>query len=125
MRTLVLLAISILRSLLALFRSREEQAIVEPALRQQLAVYAHDRSRPRMSPLDRAFWVALSRLWPRWRESLLREYVDYYNNERVHTSIGDSPEDRPVEIRPSDRAKVIGFPRVGGLHHRYRWREAA
>ncbi len=59
MRTLVLLAISILRSLLALFRSREEQAIVELALRQQLAVYAHDRSRPRMSPLDRAFWVAL------------------------------------------------------------------
>ena len=71
MRTLVLLAISILRSLLALFRSREEQAIVELALRQQLAVYARDGSRPRISPLDRAFWVALSRHWPRWRESLV------------------------------------------------------
>jgi hypothetical protein len=51
MWTLVILAISILRSVLALFRSREEQAIVELALRQQLAVYARDRSRPRLSPL--------------------------------------------------------------------------
>jgi transposase InsO family protein len=56
---------------------------------------------------------------------LLREYVDYYNDERVHTSIGDAPTGRPVEPRPSDRATVAGFPRVGGLHHQYRWREAA
>jgi putative transposase len=56
---------------------------------------------------------------------LLREYVDYYNAERVHTSLQDAPVGRPVESRPSHRAKVIGLPRVGGLHHRYRWREAA
>jgi transposase InsO family protein len=56
---------------------------------------------------------------------LLREYVDYYNAERVHTSIGDAPVGRPVESRPSEHAKVIGLPRVGGLHHRYRWRDAA
>jgi putative transposase len=56
---------------------------------------------------------------------LLREYVDYYNDERVHTSIGDAPVGRPVESRPSEHAIVVGFPRVGGLHHRYRWREAA
>ena len=56
---------------------------------------------------------------------LLREYTEYYNNERVHTSIGDAPNGRAMESRPSGRAKIIGFPRVGGLHHRYRWREAA
>jgi putative transposase len=56
---------------------------------------------------------------------LLREYVDYYNAERGHTSIGDAPVGRPVESRPSSRARVVGLPRVGGLHHRYRWREAA
>ena len=71
MRTLILLAISILRSLLALFRSREEQAIVELALRQQLAVYAQKRPRPKLSPLDQAFWVALSRLWPGWKNHLV------------------------------------------------------
>ena len=40
MRTLVNLSVALLYSVLALFRSREEQAIVELALRQQLAVYA-------------------------------------------------------------------------------------
>ena len=347
MRTLAILTISLLRCFLALFRSREEQAIVELALRQQLAVYAQKRPRPKLSLLDRAFWVALSRLWPRWKNHLvvvrpetvvrwhrngfrrywrsismpgpgrppiseetkalivrmatencwrarriqaelmklgirvslatvsryvprtkpdptqqqrwmtflqnhkdvisgmdffvvptvrfrllyvwfaidhgrrrilhfnvtenptaswviqqlretfpdepthryliydndaifspavtsaiksfgvdpkrtafrspwqngtaervvgsvrrelldhvvvlnedhlrrlLREYVDYYNAERVHTSIGDAPVGRPVESRPSSGARVVGFPRVGGLHHRYAWCEAS
>jgi transposase InsO family protein len=56
---------------------------------------------------------------------LLREYVNYYNDERVHTAIGDAPEGRESETRPSSDAKVISLPRVGGLHHRYTWREAA
>ncbi len=347
MRSLVIFAISLLRCLLALFRNRQDQAIVELALRQQLAVYAQSRPRPRLSPLDRAFWVVLSQLWPRWKDhlvvvrpetvvrwhrqgfrrywrsistpgpgrppisrevqelivrmatenawrarkiqaelsklgirvslatvsryvprpkpdptqqqrwmtflrnhkdviagmdffvvptvrfrllwvwfaidhgrrkilhfnvtenpnarwviqqlretfpeepshrfviydndsifsaavthaidsfdicpkrtafrspwqngtaerfvgsvrrelldhvvvfnedhlrGLLREYVGYYNAERVHTSIGDAPNGRPVEVRASSCSKVIGLPRVGGLHHRYQWREAA
>jgi transposase InsO family protein len=61
----------VLHSGLALFRSREKQAIVELALRQQLAVYVHRHPRPRLSPLDRTFWVALSRLWPHWRTALV------------------------------------------------------
>jgi putative transposase len=71
MRTLVNLSVALLHSVLALFRNREEQAIVELALRQQLAAYAQNRSRPRLSPIDRAFWVALSRLWPQWRKHLV------------------------------------------------------
>jgi hypothetical protein len=39
MQMLVTLAVALVRSLLALFRSRAEQAIVELTLRQQLAVY--------------------------------------------------------------------------------------
>jgi putative transposase len=56
---------------------------------------------------------------------LLEEYVDYYNAERVHTSLGDSPDGRANEARPSPSATVVDLPRVGGLHHRYTWREAA
>jgi transposase InsO family protein len=284
MSTLVRFVALLLHCILAFFRSREEQVIVELALRQQLSVYAQGRPRPRLSPLDRAFWVALSRLWPSWKDHLvvvrpetvvrwhregfrkywqqqrwmtflrnhkdviagmdffvvptvrfrllyvwfaidhgrrrilhfnvtesptsrwviqqlretfpnepahryliydndaifspavtsamksfggdpkrtafrspwqngtaervvgsvrrelldhvivlnedplrrlLREYVDYYNAERVHTSISDAPDGRDVESRPSEHARVVGLPRVGGLHHRYRWREAA
>jgi hypothetical protein len=32
---------------------------------------------------------------------------------------------RPTEHRSSPEAHVIGLPRVGGLHHRYEWQEAA
>ena len=71
MRTLINLSLTLIYSVLALFRSREEQAIVELALRQQLTIYAQDRPRPRLSPLDRTFWVVLSRLWPRWKEHLV------------------------------------------------------
>jgi hypothetical protein len=71
LRALALLLVSMLRSCPALLRSSQEQALVELALRQQLAVYVHLHPRPRLSPLDRAFWVALSRLWPRWRSVLV------------------------------------------------------
>jgi transposase InsO family protein len=56
---------------------------------------------------------------------LLADYVAYYNAERVHTGLGDSPDGRPIEPRPSPTARVLALPRVGGLHHRYVWAEAA
>jgi hypothetical protein len=31
---------------------------------------------------------------------LLREYVTYYNTERIHTSIADAPEERAPEAKP-------------------------
>src|SRR5258705_7935118 len=71
LRALLAFAVSIVRSAVALFRSRENQAIVELALRQQLAVYVHIHPRPRLSPLDRAFWVFLSRFWCHWRSALV------------------------------------------------------
>ena len=56
---------------------------------------------------------------------LLRDYVSYYNTDRVHTPLRDAPEGRTIEARPSSNARVVGLPRVGGLYHRYVWREAA
>jgi len=56
---------------------------------------------------------------------LLREYIEYYNADRVHSTIGDSPAGRSSEIKPSGGAKVIRLPRVGGLHGRYTSWEAA
>jgi putative transposase len=56
---------------------------------------------------------------------LLRDYVRYYNADRVHTIIQNSPEGRATEPRPSMSAKVVGLPRVGGLHRRYAWKAAA
>ena len=58
-------------------------------------------------------------------QRLLHEYVEYYNADRVHTSLRDSPAGRPTENRPSSDAPIVGLPRVGGLHHRYEWQDAA
>ena len=70
-RFLLIYVLLVLRVLPALFRTRREQAIVEMALRQQLAIYSAKRSRPRLTALDRSFWVALSRIWPRWKACLV------------------------------------------------------
>ena len=56
---------------------------------------------------------------------LMRDYVDYYNRDRMHTRLRDAPMGREAELRPSSRAQIIGLPRVGGLHHRYTWADAA
>ncbi len=57
---------------------------------------------------------------------LLRSYVEYYHGDRSHLGLAkDAPDQRPVTPRPSPTAKVVALPRVGGLHHRYEWREAA
>ncbi len=71
MQALLNLTSALLRCSLAFFRSRNEQAIVELALRQQLATYAHEKTRPRLTSVDRTFWVALFRFWPHWRDTLV------------------------------------------------------
>ena len=71
MQALLRFATLPLHCILAFFRARREQAIVELALRQQLAAYAQARPRPRLTSLDRAFWVALHRFWPRWKGVLV------------------------------------------------------
>ena len=57
---------------------------------------------------------------------LLRDYVSYHHLDRRHDSLGkDTPETRPVEHKPTAKATVISLSRLGGLHHRYAWHEAA
>jgi hypothetical protein len=37
----------------------------------------------------------------------------------------DTPNRRPIERKPTSDASLISLPRLGGLHHRYTWRQAA
>ncbi len=57
---------------------------------------------------------------------LVQDYIAYHTHDRTHLSLGKhTPANRPLMPRPTGSAKVIALPRVGGLHHRYEWREAA
>jgi putative transposase len=40
------------------------------ALRHQLSILQRSAKRPQLRPLDRLFWVWLSRWWPNWRSAL-------------------------------------------------------
>ena len=57
---------------------------------------------------------------------LMKEYLAYYHEDRTHLGLdGQTPGGREGTPRPSPGAKIIALPRVGGLHHRYVWKDAA
>jgi hypothetical protein len=58
-------------ALVAALRSRASLVLENLALRQQLAVLKRATPRPRLHPVDRAFWAVLSRIWSRWAEALV------------------------------------------------------
>ena len=62
---------SLVRALISAFKARRELALENVALRQQLAVLRRSVKRPRLSNVDRGFWVLLRRSWTDW-ESVLR-----------------------------------------------------
>jgi putative transposase len=57
---------------------------------------------------------------------LVCQFVAYYHQDRCHLGLEkDAPDPRAVTPRPSTRPGVVAQPRVGGLQHRYEWRQAA
>jgi transposase InsO family protein len=61
---------ALLGALVAAFRPRASLVVEILVLRQQLAVLKRRRPRPPLRPIDRAFWVAVSRVWSRWADAL-------------------------------------------------------
>lgn len=57
---------------------------------------------------------------------ILSPYSDYYNKDRTHYGLGKAtPIERYIQKKPPGRGKIVKFPKVGGLHHRYEWKKAA
>jgi hypothetical protein len=57
---------------------------------------------------------------------VIRDYVNYHHEVRIHDSLSkDTPTRRPVGRKPSANATAISSARLGGQHHRYTWEEAA
>jgi transposase InsO family protein len=57
--------------LVGTFRSREDLMLENLALRQQLLALHAKRPRPRLSSLDKLFWITLRRAWSGWKRSLV------------------------------------------------------
>jgi transposase InsO family protein len=51
---------------------------------------------------------------------LMREYIDYYHDDRTHLRLSkETPAGRTTTKSAPVNAKVVSTPRLGGLHHRY------
>ena len=50
---------------------------------------------------------------------LLKDYVRYYHEDRTHLGLGKTLPVVEFQRRAPNRHKIISFPRLGGLHHRY------
>jgi hypothetical protein len=49
-----------------------------------------------------------------------------HHQDRLHDALEkDTPNRRAVEQRPGVNAKALSIARLGGLHHRYSWAQAA
>jgi hypothetical protein len=54
---------------------------------------------------------------------ILTRYVFYYHGSRTHLSLAKDPP-TPRRVQAPEEGRVIAFPEVGGLHHRYERRAA-
>ncbi|MDJ0766888.1 MAG: hypothetical protein QNJ97_28195, partial [Myxococcota bacterium] len=67
--------LDLLKSLLlagtSLLKTKRELALENLALRQQLAVMKRSTKRAKLTNADRAFWVALKKIWPQWSNALV------------------------------------------------------
>ncbi len=61
----------ILSIVTSIFKDRADLVAENVALRHQLSCLIHRGSRPKLRPVDRAFWAMLFRFWDGWRESLV------------------------------------------------------
>jgi putative transposase len=60
-----------LGALFRLFRGRRDLVFENFVLRQQLAVLKRRRPRPSLSIFDKLFWIAVCRLWSKWKQALI------------------------------------------------------
>ena len=55
-----------------------------------------------------------------------RDYLSYYHQDRTHIGLNKkTPAERAVESRSPFHTRIGSTSRLGDLHHRYRWSEAA
>ncbi len=118
----------LLANLKFLFASRSDILLENIALRHQIQVLSRQRRRPPLSPLDRLFWICLSRFWQRWKDALVfvqpdtvvrwhRQGWRFYWRWKTRRKIGRPQSDAELRrlIRRMARENTLwGAPRIHG-----------
>jgi|SRR6516225_6875036 putative transposase len=108
------------RVILFLFRTRRELLLENMVLRQQLMVLKRRRPRPALNLFDKLFWLAISRLWLRWKQAVIivtPETVVRWHRagfrmywrliSRVRGPVGRKPTVPPENLEISESMRVI------------------
>jgi hypothetical protein len=126
---MITLLFQLLRLLPFLCGGHRQLAIENLALRQQLAVYKRTATRPRLRTTDRLFWLALARVWTRWRQALVivtpdtvlrwqrrrfREYWAKLSNRPIAGRPAVNAELRALVTRMAAAHPLGGAPRIHG-----------
>ena len=61
----------VLGTIVRLFYARRKLVLESLALRQQLTVFKRRHPRPRLTLLDKLFWVAARQVWSGWKQFLI------------------------------------------------------
>ena len=120
----------LLRWIISVCRSREELLLENLALRQQLLALHAKRPRPRLSSVDKLFWVVLRKTWSGWKRSLIlvtpetvvrwhrAGFLLYWSwISRARTAVGRNPiggEVRELIFRMVAENPTWGAPRIHG-----------
>ena len=65
------LFIIVLKVIRILFKTKDDLVTENLALRQQLAAFKAKKIKPKLSDMDRSFWVALRQAWSNWTDNLI------------------------------------------------------
>jgi putative transposase len=126
---MVTLLLRLLRLLPVLCGAHRHVALENLALRHQLAVYKKTVTRPKVRGSDRLFWVALSRVWAGWRQTLVivspntvlrwqrRRFRDYWIKLSARPIAGRPPVSAEIKAlvkRMAAANPLWGAPRIHG-----------
>jgi len=129
MASMLNLLLALLHTAHSSFKSHRHLALENLALRQQLAMLKQSTKRPRVSPIDRLFWVLLSKYVEGWRTMLHALHTDtvvrwhregfrrYWRWKSRRRRVGRPPVDTEIRklIRQMQSANVgWGAPRIHG-----------
>src|SRR3989442_15860460 len=126
---MITLLLHLLRLLPFLCGRHRQLTLENLALRQQLAVYKRNVTRPRLRTTDRLFWVGLARAWAGWRQSLVivtpatvlrwqrRRFREYWTKLSGRPTVGRPPvnaEIKALVTRMATANPLWGAPRIHG-----------
>jgi len=106
----------------ALFKSKSDLWLENIALRQQLSIYQVKKTIPKLTDLDRSFWV-LKQVWAKWTDSLIivkpETVIDWQRQrfKRHGTKISNKNK-KPGRKRTKKEIRDLIY-RIAGEYHEY------